>query len=121
MILGVGIDCEEIERWSNLRAESSSDPRHGLFTEAEHAYCSGCASPEQHYAARWCAKEAALKALAGHLILTSRDVEITNSDTGVPTIAILRDDPVLRSISCMISLTHTEKTAAAIVLVIKRT
>ncbi len=64
-------------------------PRFGerVFTEAERAYCdSRGAVAAQHYAARFAAKEAALKALQSGWSggIGWQDVEIATRDSGAP-------------------------------------
>ena len=63
MIVSIGIDIIEVARIREalLRTERF---RERVFTEAERAYCDGRgAVAAQHYAARFAAKEATLKAL----------------------------------------------------------
>ena len=63
MIISIGIDIIEVRR---VRETIERTPRFAerVFTEAERAYCeSRGAVAAQHYAARFAAKEAALKAL----------------------------------------------------------
>src|SRR2546427_10490116 len=63
MIISIGVDIIEVRR---VRETIERTPRFAerVFTEAERAYCeSRGAVAAQHYAARFAAKEAALKAL----------------------------------------------------------
>src|SRR5258708_36149636 len=63
MIISIGIDIIEVRR---VRETIERTPRFAerVFTDAERAYCeSRGAVAAQHYAARFAAKEAALKAL----------------------------------------------------------
>lgn len=59
---GVGVDIVEPDR---LRQRMASNPGliHQLFTVAEQSYCNEQYDPIQHLAARFCAKEAVIKAL----------------------------------------------------------
>jgi len=116
MIVGLGIDCEEISRWEGLSEATGSDPRHPLFTDSEHAYCSSNPYPAQHYAGRWCIKEAAVKALAGICTLTTRDVEVLHSANKSPTIIVSDRARMPLHICLLTSVTHSEKTAAAVVV-----
>lgn len=70
-----GVDIVSISRIADLLAEFGDSFRDRAFTPAEQAYCEAQADPPQHYAARWAAKEAFLKTLAG-------------ASPGVPTAAI---------------------------------
>jgi holo-[acyl-carrier protein] synthase len=65
-----------------------------LFSDEERAYCDRRPKPEQHYGARWAAKEAYLKALGLSVLgyLLSQLEVIRNSD-GRPSIRV--SDPVL--------------------------
>lgn len=116
MVVGLGIDCEEIARWEGLSAESRSDARYPLFSEQEHSYCSSNPYPAQHYAGRWCLKEAAVKALAGISVLTTRDVEVLHVPGKNPTVVIAHRACVPPELSLLASVTHSEKTAAAVVI-----
>ena len=116
MIVGIGIDCEEIERWIGLSAAAVSDPRHSLFSESEHIYCSSNVRPEQHYAGRWCLKEAAVKALAGRISITPRDVEVRHVPNASPEILIRALSCLPERVALMTSVTHSEKMAAAVVI-----
>jgi len=60
-----GVDIVAISRIADLLAEFGDSFRDRAFTSAEQTYCEAQADPPQHYAARWAAKEAFLKTLAG--------------------------------------------------------
>ena len=63
-VFGIGIDVVEVARIA------AAIERHGepflarIFTTAERAYCESRKHPAMHYAARFAAKEAVVKALA---------------------------------------------------------
>ena len=86
MIISIGIDIIEVAR---VREVLLRTPRFAerVYTLAERAYCeSRGVVAAQHYAARFAAKEAALKALrtgwAGGVAW--QDVEITSMEGGAP-------------------------------------
>ncbi len=86
MIVSIGIDIIEVAR---IREVLLRTPRFGerVFTPAERAYCdSRGAVAAQHYAARFAAKEAALKALQTGWRggISWQDVEIASRDSGAP-------------------------------------
>jgi holo-[acyl-carrier protein] synthase len=86
MILSIGIDIIEVAR---IREVLLRTPRFGerVFTSAERAYCERRgAAAAQHYAARFAAKEAALKALQTGWRggISWQDVEIASRDSGAP-------------------------------------
>ncbi len=86
MIVSIGVDIIEVRR---IREVLLRTPRFGerVFTEAERTYCdSRGAVAAQHYAARFAAKEAALKALQSGWSggIGWQDVEIATRDSGAP-------------------------------------
>lgn len=122
MIIGIGTDLVEIPRLQR------SIQRHGqrlldrLFTTAEQAYCDSKAIPSIHYAARFAAKEACVKALGTGLSrgIKWTDIEVCRDDEGKPALCM---DGLAREISANlavatihISLTHTTTYASAVVI-----
>src|SRR6267143_5633843 len=86
MIVSIGIDIIEVAR---IREVLLRTPRFAerVFTMAERAYCdSRGAVAAQHYAARFAAKEATLKALQTGWRggISWQDVEIASHDSGAP-------------------------------------
>ena len=63
MILGIGIDLVEIERIAAIPARRGERFLERLFTPAEQRFCLARARPAPGLAARFAAKEAAMKAL----------------------------------------------------------
>ncbi len=83
-ITGLGVDIVEIAR---MRAALERHPRmkERLFSEEERAYCDKRSRPEVHYAMRFAAKEAVLKALGcGFSGVGFRDVEVSRDQRGRP-------------------------------------
>ena len=62
MIIGIGIDIIEVERIAH-RVGRDTGFREFVFSKNEIEYCESKAHPFQHYAARFAAKEAFLKAI----------------------------------------------------------
>ena len=90
MIVSIGIDIIEVRRVREVLART---PRFAerVFTEAERTYCdSRGAVASQHYAARFAAKEAALKALQTGWRggIGWHDVEIATRDSGAPYLVL---------------------------------
>ena len=86
MIVSIGIDIIEVAR---IREVLLRTPRFAdrVFTAAERAYCdSRGAVAAQHYAARFAAKEAALKALQTGWRggISWQDVEVAAYESGAP-------------------------------------
>ena len=89
MIISIGIDIIEVRR---VRETIERTPRFvtRVFTDAEQAYCeSRGAAAAQHYAARFAAKEAALKALQTGWSggIGWQDIEVSARDSGAPVIS----------------------------------
>ena len=86
MIFGTGIDIVDITRFERLLEEGNLRLFERLFTIHEREYCAGKARSAQHYALRFAAKEAFLKACGLGLRegLTWHDVEVFNDSLGKP-------------------------------------
>ena len=66
-IIGVGLDATEIERVANMIERYGDRFLRRVFTDGEIAYCTAKRDFASSYAARFAAKEAAMKALGtGH-------------------------------------------------------
>lgn len=88
MIVSIGIDIIEVAR---IREALLRSPRFGerVFTPGERSYCeSRGAGAAQHYAARFAAKEAALKAFQTGWRggISWQDVEISSLESGAPVL-----------------------------------
>ena len=123
MIVGVGIDLVEIARVERLIAGKGQRALARLFTEQEVLYAMSRARPPMHLAARLAAKEAAFKALAGSddaRLIGWREVEVVSHPHGPPMLAFHgRADLRARELGVYrthLSITHTDATAAAVVV-----
>ena len=85
MIVGVGVDVMEIDRFAEALVRH---PRlaERCFTEAEAAYSAAKPFPPQHFAARFATKEAVGKAL-GRGMTRWREVEVVRG-RGAPSVAL---------------------------------
>jgi phosphopantetheine--protein transferase-like protein len=113
----VGIDCEDIDRWERMLTELEAGPQHNFFSEGEHQYCRSHKNPAPYYAARWCAKEALLKACNSFYKVDLRLVSVERKQDGSPFFVIndLKFSELNLTIS--LSMTHSRQTAMAIVMV----
>jgi len=119
---GVGVDIEEINRFSSVDRHKSKTFLGKIFTKDEIKYCYARKDFARHLAARFCAKEAAVKALGGLNIhsIHMRDVEIVNSKKGVPCIRIRKNsNNLFDKILLKVSLSHNKNNAIAVVMAIK--
>ena len=90
-----------------------------VFTDGERAYCRGRAHRAEHFAARWAAKEATLKALGVPEGLSWPELEVVSTE-GRPTLAL--HGAAAQAMAAMgvsrlhLSLTHAGGQAAAVVI-----
>ena len=87
-----------------------------LFTKREHRYCNFFKYPAPHYAMRWCAKEALLKASTPYFKLDLRKIEIANNDNGPPYFIINDQEFNKLNLITSVSMSHSKQVAMAIVL-----
>jgi len=118
MILGVGIDLCPIARMEDFCRRWGERGEAKLFTAEERRYCRGKGLPGQHFAARFAAKEAALKALGVPEGLSWHELEIV-SDRG-PRLVLsgvaARAAAARGVVRAHVTLTHVETMAAAVVV-----
>ncbi|HXK58332.1 MAG TPA: holo-ACP synthase [Acidobacteriota bacterium] len=121
MIIGVGVDIVEIRRISQALTGSRSMPKR-VFTEEEINYCGRRKTQFQHYAGRFAAKEATLKALGtgwqGGIRWT--DVEVRATNNGKPELRLYGKARELFEASgakrALLSITHSKEYAVAVVI-----
>jgi holo-[acyl-carrier protein] synthase len=124
LISGTGIDIIEVNRIKTVM-ERDIGFREKIFTEGEIAYCETKKNKFQHYAARFSAKEAFLKAIGTGWRFGIRfaDIDVYHDDFGKPLIRLtgkaeelaMRDG--ISKIS--VSLSHLKEMATAVVIVEK--
>ncbi|MBI5070718.1 MAG: holo-ACP synthase [Deltaproteobacteria bacterium] len=121
MIVGYGIDAVEIARIrrqvaGGRAAERSARFLARCFTDAERAYCDARNDRATHYAARFAAKEAAMKALGAPAGIRFTDVEVLREE-GPPRLrlggAAARAAEALGVTRMHLSLTHDGGMAVA--------
>ncbi len=122
MIVGMGVDIAEVPRVQAAIERYGARFLNRLFTAAEIRYCESKANKYERFAARFAAKEAALKAIGTGWKrgVTWLDVEVVREPSGRPTLAFRGKAAEFaqrlgtRNIS--ISLSHTEQIAVAQVI-----
>lgn len=118
-IVAHGIDLIECERIAKIWREHPDRFLGRVLTPAERAYCEKHKDPVPRIAGRFAAKEAVLKVLGtgwrGQIAWT--DIEITNDSAGQPHVTLSGHcREVARQLGItkiLLSITHTEKHAAA--------
>jgi holo-[acyl-carrier protein] synthase len=88
MILGIGVDLTPVDRMARAMAKHDGRLEERLFTPAERAYCRARAEAAQHFAARFAAKEAVLKALGVPDGLRWHELEVVNAPDGAPRLEL---------------------------------
>ena len=117
MKLFTGIDIIEISRFD---AEHIKNQRFldKCFTKAEQEFCLSMNNPAPHFAARFAAKEAVVKALSGlGKSVVYCDIDIRKETNGRPYAVLLTDDAELKNLKIDVSLSHAESHAAASAIV----
>jgi holo-[acyl-carrier protein] synthase len=89
-ILGVGTEITECLRIARMIERHGEQFLDRVYTPEEIRYCQGRKQTTQHFAGRWAAKEAVLKALGSSWTrgITWRDIEIRTSPGGQITVAV---------------------------------
>ncbi|MCX6204771.1 MAG: holo-ACP synthase [Bacteroidetes bacterium] len=122
MIFGIGTDLIEVDRIAE-KIRNSSDFIGLVFSEKEKAYCESKYNKYEHYAARFAAKEAFLKALGtGWISGTAfNEIEVTNNEIGKPTISFIGTTALtitdMKLGNIQVSLSHLKTLASAIVII----
>ena|SRR2546421_4319513 len=122
MIVGSGIDITEVDRIAEAIQRFGSRFLNRVFTENEIRYCGSKKNSVERYAARFAAKEAAMKAIGTGLRrgVTWKDVEIGHAPGGKPVLRFsgraAQFAEALGTKHIALSLTHTSQTAMAMVI-----
>src|SRR5262249_46981257 len=120
MIVGVGVDLEGISRMAQALAKHQGALERRLFTDRERAYCNAKANAAQHFAARFAAKEALLKALRVPAGLSWHELEVVIDDEGAPRFELTgvaaREAAKLGVKHLHVSLSHAQDQAVAMVV-----
>ena len=111
---GIGVDIEDIGRFAGLRRAKDGPFLKKIFTAGELDYCFSKKNAAPHLAARFCAKEAVVKALHGVAALSYTDIEIVSSRK-VPRVVLRKSS--LKEYRAEISLSHSGGMAIAFALV----
>jgi holo-[acyl-carrier protein] synthase len=119
-VIGIGVDLVEVERMRTTMARTPTIVER-IFTADERAYADQARDPAQRYAARFAAKEAALKVLGvGVGAVDWHEIEVVRASSGAPELRVtgraleLAVDAGIRV--WKVSLTHTDTMAEAVVV-----
>ncbi len=121
--VGLGVDLVEIDRMRRILSRTQTF-KEKMFSEGERNYCDKKADPAVHYAARFAAKEAVVKALGCGFAngIGVLDIEVVLNDAGKPEIVLsgcaLNVANDLGIIDIPVSLSHTKRDAIACAIAI---
>ncbi|OGX06686.1 MAG: holo-[acyl-carrier-protein] synthase [Omnitrophica bacterium RIFCSPLOWO2_12_FULL_50_11] len=119
----LGIDICNVRRMAQAIERGGARFLDRVFTKAEQTYCSGKRNQYEHYAARFAAKEALIKAKkGGRGRYTLRDIEIVRNSKGAPSLHIDHSARNKLGISATaifeLTMTHEREFAVAAVAMI---
>lgn len=125
-ILGVGLDLVSVSEFAEQMERVGTTMVRDSFTAGERRHAATrSADPARHYAARWAAKEAVLKAWAGSRFARAPQIgdnpypliEVVNDAWGRPSIKLHgMAAEFLPSVKIHLSLTHDGDMAAAVAI-----
>ena len=120
MITGIGLDLIEVKKIA--KSIPSETYLHKVFTEAEIAECSLATNSAERFAGKFAAKEAFMKAIGKGIRqgVWFTQIEVLNEESGAPYIRVNNEAETaineLRVKKIHVSVVHTKKTAAAVVI-----
>ncbi|MEG0324512.1 MAG: holo-ACP synthase, partial [Raoultibacter sp.] len=121
--VGLGVDIVEIARMKAI-LERTPSFKTKVFSEDECAYCESKGVPEIHFATRFAAKEAVLKALGTGFSegIGVRDIEVVRNAKGKPMVVLYRRAKEVAAelgvieLPLSLSYTHTDAVACAMAI-----
>ena len=121
--VGLGVDIVEIARMKKILERTPSFARK-VFSCEECCYCEDTAAPEVHFATRFAAKEAVVKALGTGFTrgIGVRDIEVKRSSKGRPYVVLsgrakqVAKELGVRELPISLSYTHTDAVACALAI-----
>ena len=124
-ILGIGTDIIEVGRIEKLLTDKRQEFLDRVFTPTEVEYCRGTARPAVHFAARFAAKEAFMKAIGTGWSqgVGFSQIGVTNNEDGKPCLEITGEaKAILGGLGpsvLWLSMSHTREYATATVVIEK--
>jgi len=126
MIVGTGIDIVEVFRMREAIEKWDRGFLEKVFTERETRYSSSKRFAPQHFAARFAAKEAVIKAFgeARRSPVKWTDIEVLNDSEGKPVISFTNDALKLKKRKKVddvsVSMSHSKNYAVASVILFRK-
>lgn len=118
--VGLGVDIVEIERMRTILDRTPSFAER-VFSPEECAYCLAKSNPAAHFALRFAAKEAVVKALGTGFSdgINVRDIEVVRTKGGKPVAKLsgrafeIAQEQGVRDLPISLSYTHSDAVACA--------
>ncbi len=118
--VGLGVDIVEIDRMARILERTPAFAER-VFSPAEREYCDSMANPATHYALRFAAREAIVKALGTGFAqgIGVHDIEVQRAKSGKPLAKLsgraleIAEEQGVRDLSLSLSYTHTDAVACA--------
>ena len=108
----IGTDLVEVSRIRSTIDDTGQRCLDRIYTKSEQEYCQSKANPAIHYAGRFAAKEAVMKAIKSSGFqdpIPFCAIEVQSKDSGEPVVILeLNQDGY-----CTVSISHTESHAIA--------
>lgn len=120
-IAGIGTDIIEIDRIEEAINRHGERFLSRIFTEKERNYCERYADKTPHYAGRFAAKEAIVKALGTgfQFEMTWQDIEVINDSLGKPEVILSpRLKKTFPTAIFFLSISHCNKYATATAIIV---
>ena len=124
-ILGVGVDLVHVPTFADQLDQPGTRFAEAFSPGERSDARSGPSNPARHFAARWAAKEAVIKAWSGSRFAQKpvlpeaihRDIEVVTDMWGRPKVRLTGDIAKhLAEVTIHVSLTHDGDTAAAVAI-----
>ncbi len=120
--VGTGIDLEMVEPFRKKRPGRDATFFRRAFSPAEIEYCRRFRDPAPRFAARFCAKEALIKAANPRAHLLISDAEVVHAFSGRPVLKPRSSRPEVvrffRTHETFLSISHKDDLAVAFVVVL---
>ena len=126
MIIGIGVDIVEIGRMKTAINKWGAHFLNKMFTEREIKYSNSKRFCHQHFAARFAAKEAVVKAFGGtnNFPIQWTDIEILNDGDGKPAVQFSGDAVKLKekmnAVQVLLTISHSKNYAVANAIIVAK-
>lgn len=124
-VVGFGVDVVEIAEFDRMPFEDNASFYRRCFSAEEIQYCRSRPAPAQHFAARYAAKEAAVKALSAISSLLPWNVEVRREASGRTHLRFWDEATStwrseLDGHQAFVSLSHSQSIATAVVMLCEK-